>query len=79
MGVGGRGGGGGGGSCPSSTPFALWLHPDQTCPGKASTLQDKVVSMQFLQPEFKLVLCILPNPLQCGCILILKFFREQLF
>lgn len=28
--------------------------------------------------EFKLVLCILPSPLQCGCILILKI-REQLF
>lgn len=34
------------------------------------------VSMQFLHIEFKLVLCALPSPLQCGCILILKFLME---
>lgn len=66
-----------GGPSPSSTPFALSLHPNRTCPGQTSMLQSKGVSMQFLQPEFKLVLCILPGPLQCGCILILTFLREQ--
>lgn len=43
-------------------PVCFVAAPDRTCPGKASTLPGKVVSMQFLQPEFKLVLLHSPQP-----------------